>query len=172
MLRLDRLTHSKYDDSWSVHGGPQCRVSSPVAGPLDLDHLGAEVGERHRGQRAGEHPAEVGDQDPVEGGALIRSDPVDRGAGSPHGLAVAQRRRAARRRGRSGRRPGRVNRSSAAAPTEVADGHGRRRPRAAVLLGPGEGDPGRPVVDASPVRPARLSASTSAGTSGSSRRRR
>src|SRR5439155_1347617 len=33
---------------------------------LDLDDLGAQVGERHGGQRARENPREVGHQDPVE----------------------------------------------------------------------------------------------------------
>ena len=33
---------------------------------LDLDHVGAEVAERHRRQRPGEHPGEVGDEDTVE----------------------------------------------------------------------------------------------------------
>ena len=31
---------------------------------LDLDHLGAEVGEQHRGVGAGQDPGEVGDQQP------------------------------------------------------------------------------------------------------------
>ncbi len=33
---------------------------------LDLDHLGAQVGEQHRGVGAGQHPGEVGDQQAVE----------------------------------------------------------------------------------------------------------
>ena len=44
---------------------PGARVVAAV-GALDLDHVGAEVAEQHRGQRAGEHAREVGDQDPVE----------------------------------------------------------------------------------------------------------
>ena len=42
-------------------GGGQVRVSSPRRA-LDLDHLGAEVGEQHGGVGAGEDPGEVGDQ--------------------------------------------------------------------------------------------------------------
>ena len=44
---------------------PGARVVAPV-GALDLDDVGAEVAEQHRGQRAGEHAREVGDEDPVQ----------------------------------------------------------------------------------------------------------
>ena len=35
-----------------------------AARALDLDHLGAEVGQQHRGVGAGQDPGEVGDQQP------------------------------------------------------------------------------------------------------------
>ena len=46
---------------------PGARVVAAV-GALDLDHVGAEVAEAHRAQRSGEHPREVGDEDPIERG--------------------------------------------------------------------------------------------------------
>ena len=45
-----------------------------AAGRLDLDHLGAEVGEEHRRVGAGEDPGEVGDEEPGE-----RTGPVRHG---------------------------------------------------------------------------------------------
>ena len=48
-----------------------------VAGrALDLDHLGAEVGEQHRGVGPGEDPGEVGDQQPAAGRRTLRRRPV------------------------------------------------------------------------------------------------
>ena len=44
---------------------PGARVVA-AAGALDLDHVGAEVAERHRRERAREHAREVGDEQPVE----------------------------------------------------------------------------------------------------------
>ena len=44
---------------------PGARVVAAVR-PLDLDHVGAEVAEQHRRQRAGEHAREVGDENPVQ----------------------------------------------------------------------------------------------------------
>ena len=54
------------------NGGPQPRVSSPpgCAGarrPLDLDHVGAEVGQGLRAPGAGEDARQVEDADAVEG---------------------------------------------------------------------------------------------------------
>ncbi len=46
---------------------PGARVVAAV-GALDLDHVGPEVAEAHRAQRAGEHPREVGDEDAIERG--------------------------------------------------------------------------------------------------------
>ena len=41
-------------------------MSSPLPGPLDLDHLGAQIGEQLRAPRSRKHPAQVEDLDPVE----------------------------------------------------------------------------------------------------------
>ena len=49
-------------------GGPYVRESSADAGPLDLDHLGAQVGQHLGGQRRGEDAGEVEDADPGQGG--------------------------------------------------------------------------------------------------------
>ena len=45
---------------------PLARVVAAV-GALDLHDVGAEVAERHRAQRAGEHAGEVRDEDAVQG---------------------------------------------------------------------------------------------------------
>ncbi|CAM5269357.1 hypothetical protein STANM309S_00684 [Streptomyces tanashiensis] len=47
---------------------PRARVV-PRARSFDLDHVRAQVGEEHRHVRPGEHPAEVGDDDPGQGAA-------------------------------------------------------------------------------------------------------
>ena len=52
-------------DAVAPRRAPGARVVAAV-GALDLDHVGAEVAEQHRGQRAGEHAREVGDEDPVQ----------------------------------------------------------------------------------------------------------
>ncbi len=44
----------------------------PGTRAFDLDHLGAEVGEHHRGVRAGEDAAEVGNHQVVEGATRLR----------------------------------------------------------------------------------------------------
>ena len=44
---------------------PGARVVAAV-GALDLDHVGAEVAQQHRGERPGEHAREVGDEDPFQ----------------------------------------------------------------------------------------------------------
>ena len=44
---------------------PGARVVAAVRA-LDLDHVGAEVAQQHRGERAGEHAREVGDEDSVQ----------------------------------------------------------------------------------------------------------
>ena len=117
----------------SRHGGPQWRVSSPASGPLDLDHVGAEVAERHRGERAREHAREVGDEEPVEraggGGHRPRSlvcGPMrtlvvsDLHLGSPQRRRPAAPARPARAaaRGDRGRRPARDPRRRARAARE------------------------------------------------------
>ena len=55
---------------------PGARVVA-AAGALDLDHVGPEVAERHRRERAREHAREVGDEQPVErsGGVGHRARP-------------------------------------------------------------------------------------------------
>ena len=65
--RLFRLSDRKYAASSPTNGGPQWRVSSPCAGPFDLDHVGAEIAQDLRRQRAGEHPREVEDAQPRAG---------------------------------------------------------------------------------------------------------
>ena len=65
-------------------------VAAP--GPLDLDHLGAKIGEQLRAPRPGEHAAEVEDLDPVERlqcRALLQKLPV-----GEHGLRRIMPRRA------------------------------------------------------------------------------
>ena len=62
---LPRLAEVKYADSFVSlpspsfsQGGPKARESSP-ARPLDLDHLGAEVGQVLAGPRPGEHARQI-----------------------------------------------------------------------------------------------------------------
>ena len=56
---------------------PRGACRRPPSGPLDLDHVGAEVAQHHRGERAREHAREVGDEEAVEragdGGHRARS---------------------------------------------------------------------------------------------------
>ena len=76
--------------------GSRCSRRRATAGPrrgcrrrrraLDLDHVGAEVAERHRGERARQHAREVGDEEPVERGRWTRSS--GRGALVSGGLAT------------------------------------------------------------------------------------
>jgi hypothetical protein len=47
---------------------PGARVVAAV-GPLDLDHLGAQIAERHGAQRPGQDAREVGHEDPVQRGS-------------------------------------------------------------------------------------------------------
>ena len=50
----------------SMKGGPQPRVSSPRARPLDLDHVGAEIGQELPGPRPGEDAGELEHAQAVE----------------------------------------------------------------------------------------------------------
>jgi hypothetical protein len=69
---LLRLAQRKYADVLSRpassfrNGGPQARVSSPAPGPLDLDDVRAQVGQRLAHPRPGKHPAEIQDPNPVK----------------------------------------------------------------------------------------------------------
>ena len=52
---------------WQPMNEPTTASAHPVAaGRLDLDHVGAEVGEEHRSERAGEELAEVDDPQPFQ----------------------------------------------------------------------------------------------------------
>ena len=59
-----------------MNGGPQPRVSSPAPGPLDLDHLGAEIGQRLAGPGAGQDAREFEHANARER-ALLRTGHVD-----------------------------------------------------------------------------------------------
>ena len=39
--------------------------------PLDLGHRGAQVGQHHRRERAGQHPREVEDREPIQGAGVV-----------------------------------------------------------------------------------------------------
>ena len=75
---LLRLTPRKYVDSPADPRRPPAAGLVAAVGPLDLDHLGTEVGQQHRGVRRGEDPAEVGDPYAVQG-----TDAGHRKAASP-----------------------------------------------------------------------------------------
>ncbi len=67
VVRRDAVAHGRLPRPGVVAGGR-----------LDLDHLGAEVGEQHRGVGAGQDPREVGDQQPRErsGRSVGHGDPL------------------------------------------------------------------------------------------------
>ena len=64
MLRLPRLTALKLGLSVPTAPGI-CRVESP-RGRLDLDHVGAEIGQQHRAERPGHHLRDVEHAKPCE----------------------------------------------------------------------------------------------------------
>ena len=110
---------------------PGARVVA-AARALDLDHVGAEVAERHRRERAREHAREVGDEQPVErsGGVGHRprslvsdADANARRLRPPPRLHARRRPAAARRPARAAARGGRRAHDRLRAP--------RRRARAA-----------------------------------------
>ena len=65
MLSLPRFTDAKYAERPSDERTDVAGVVAG-AGPLHLDHAGAEVGEHHRGVRPGEHAGEVDDDRPLK----------------------------------------------------------------------------------------------------------
>ena len=126
---------------------PRARVVAGVRA-LDLHDVGAEVAERHRAERAGEHAREVGDEQAVAGRARPRSprtvpsDPPCARSSSPTctsarraGVDVLRRARRCSRRSWSaldGRRPPRpARRRARAAPRPRA--RGAAPPRGPVL---------------------------------------
>ena len=81
----------------SSTNGPRRRVTSTAAVRLDLDDVGAEVGELHRRERPGPHPRQVDHAQPGERGA--RGVPADRGRARRPVDATRRRRRRSGRRG-------------------------------------------------------------------------
>ena len=83
---------------------PGARVVAAV-GPLDLDHVGAEVAEQHGGERPGEHAREVRDEESVE--RRHRPGTLVAGRADARRLRPAPRHRE-RRRPAAARRPARA----------------------------------------------------------------
>ena len=145
MLCLERLTHSKYDDPLPVHGGPHCRVSSPVPGRSTL----TTSAPRSASVMVARGPASTRVKSATRtpsSGSVHGDQPAVDAAWHPPRVVLPQGR--GKRRGRS-----RLPRHRPGEPVERsgADGRGRREgrggPRSAVLLCPRERDPGGPVVD-------------------------
>ena len=134
---------------------PDRRLPGPgvvAARALDLDHVGAEVGQQHRGVRPGQHPGEVGDQQPGQrpgaasaSAAAILATPRPSADICP--LSVASLARRASSDVSSSLRPltagalGRFRVQSAADVTAQTDGRPRISRR---TCAPTPGQPGRP----------------------------